>query len=147
MNTDTASACLAELGNPRRLEAFRLAVRAGPDGLTVGEIQRHLGIPKSTLSHHCLHLCSAGLLTQRRVGRTIRCVANFDLARELAGFLVEECCRGVEMVERAATNEGEDADDDCCAGALAACCGPAAEACCPDGAAADCCPEPAAAGA
>ena len=99
MDVNTASKCLAELGNPHRLEAFRLLVRAGPDGLTVGEIQRHLGIPKSTLSHHCLHLISVGLVEQRREGRTIRCIANCDLAQALTRFLTDQCCMGVELVK------------------------------------------------
>lgn len=98
MNVETASKCFAELGNPHRLEAFRLLVRAGRNGLTVGEIQRHLGIPKSTLSHHCLHLISVGLVEQRREGRTIRCTANCDLTGELARFLIDQCCLGVELV-------------------------------------------------
>ena len=99
MNVENASKCFAELGNPHRLEAFRLLVRAGPDGLTVGEIQQHLGIPKSTLSHHCLHLISVGLVEQRREGRTIRCFANCDLTQELAKFLIDQCCMGVELIE------------------------------------------------
>ncbi|MBL6598652.1 MAG: helix-turn-helix transcriptional regulator [Alphaproteobacteria bacterium] len=106
MNVDNASKCFAELGNPHRLEAFRLLVRAGPDGLTVGEIQQHLGIPKSTLSHHCLHLISVGLVEQRREGRTIRCFANCGLTQELAEFLIEQCCMGVELVETGKTETG-----------------------------------------
>ena len=99
MDVTTTSKCFAELGNPHRLEAFRLLVRAGRAGLTVGQIQQHLGIPKSTLSHHCLHLISVGLVAQRREGRTIRCFANYGLAQDLARFLIEQCCLGVEMVE------------------------------------------------
>jgi ArsR family transcriptional regulator len=98
MNVETASKCFAELGSPHRLEAFRLLVRAGPEGLTVGQIQQHLGIPKSTLSHHCLHLISAGLVKQRREGRTIRCFANCGLTGDLAKFLIDQCCLGVKLV-------------------------------------------------
>ena len=64
MNIDTAANMLAELGNAHRLATFRLLVRAGPDGLPVKAIQNHLGIPKSTLSHHVLHMVSAGIVTQ-----------------------------------------------------------------------------------
>jgi len=64
MNIESASKCLAELGNSHRLEAFRLLVRAGPDGLAVKDIQAHLDIPKSTLSHHIAHLVWAGIVTQ-----------------------------------------------------------------------------------
>ena len=52
MNLNQAARCLEKLGNPIRLEVFRLLVKAGGEGLPVGEIQDHLGIPASTLSHH-----------------------------------------------------------------------------------------------
>ncbi len=52
MTPQYAARCLEKLGNPTRLEVFRLLVKAGPDGLAVGEIQEHLSIPPSTLSHH-----------------------------------------------------------------------------------------------
>jgi hypothetical protein len=66
----------------------------------------HLGIPKSTLSHHCLHLISVGLVEQRREGRTIRCFANCDLTQGLAQFLIDQCCMGVELVETGASEAG-----------------------------------------
>ena len=96
MNVENASKCFAELGNPHRLEAFRLLVRAGPDGLTVGEIQQHLGIPKSTLSHHISHMVWAGIVTQTREGRTLRCRIDYERVRGLLDFLMEDCCAGLE---------------------------------------------------
>ena len=62
MNIDQAAKCLEKLGNPTRLEIVRLLVRAGEEGLSVGEIQEHLDIPASTLSHHVAHLANAGLI-------------------------------------------------------------------------------------
>lgn len=56
MDTDTAARLLSELGAPTRLAVVRLLVRAGPDGLVVGESQRLLEVPASTLSHHIAHL-------------------------------------------------------------------------------------------
>lgn len=98
MDIETAANCLCELGNPHRLEAFRLLVRAGHEGLSVGAIQQHLNIPKSTLSHHISHLVFADLVRQRREGRTLICVANFELAETLVAFLGEQCCEGVSEV-------------------------------------------------
>ncbi|MEK9672673.1 MAG: helix-turn-helix transcriptional regulator [Rhodospirillaceae bacterium] len=95
MDTDAAAKQLAELGNPHRLEAFRLLVKAGEDGLTVGEIQEHLKIPGSTLSHHISHLVWADLVVQERQGRALRCRANFAAMHALIGFLADECCAGV----------------------------------------------------
>ena len=91
-----AATCLEKLGNPTRLGIVRLLVRAGPEGLPVGAIQRHLGVPASTLSHHILHLVSAGLVRQQREGRVLRCRPDYDLLRSLVDMLTEECCAGVD---------------------------------------------------
>ena len=90
-----AARCLEKLGNPTRLEIFRLLVRAGMGGATVGEIQDRLGIPGSTLSHHLSHLVNAGLVHQEREGRMLRCTPNFDLMSQVMEFLTAECCTGV----------------------------------------------------
>ncbi|MEX0759535.1 MAG: metalloregulator ArsR/SmtB family transcription factor [Tistlia sp.] len=95
METRQAARCLETLGHPTRLEAFRLLVKAGPEGLPVGEVQAHLDVPGSTLSHHIALLVRAGLVEQRREGRVLRCVAGFRLMNELVGFLADECCRGI----------------------------------------------------
>jgi ArsR family transcriptional regulator len=90
-----AASCLAELGHPSRLQAFRLLVQAGESGLPVGEIQRRLAVPKSTLAHHIAQLVAAGLVTQTREGRVQRCRIEPDRARALLRFLVTECCDGL----------------------------------------------------
>ncbi len=95
MTPQQAARCLEKLGNPTRLEVFRLLVRAGAGGLPVGDIQDHLGIPASTLSHHLSHLVNAGLVHQAREGRVLRCRPDFDLMDRVVGFLTEECCTGL----------------------------------------------------
>jgi DNA-binding transcriptional ArsR family regulator len=90
-----AARCLEKLGNPTRLEIFRLLVRAGPAGVAVGEIQDRLNIPGSTLSHHISHLVNAGLVNQEREGRVLRCTPNFQLMDQVMDFLTAECCTGV----------------------------------------------------
>lgn len=102
MNLNQAARCLEKLGNPTRLEVYRLLVRAGPEGLAVGELQQHLGVPASTLSHHLSHLVNADLVRQVREGRVLRCTANYRMMDQVVGFLTEECCRGV-----AASAEGK----------------------------------------
>ncbi len=94
MDLEQAANCLEKLGNPIRLHIIRLLVKAGPDGLTVGEIRGHLRIPASTLSHHILHLVGAGLVRQQREGRVLRCRPGFDLIEGLIAMLTEECCVG-----------------------------------------------------
>lgn len=92
MELEQAASCLEKLGSPARLEIFRLLVRAGEPGLSVGEIQRHLRIPGSTLSHHIAQLSRAGLLQQTRQGRVLTCHPNWALMDELIAFLTAECC-------------------------------------------------------
>ncbi len=108
MDTNLAARQLSELGNPHRLRAFRLLVKAGPEGLTVGDIQAHLEIPKSTLSHHISHLVWAGLVAQEREGRNLRCYANFDAMRGVVNFLADECCLGVAVNHAAPARTGTD---------------------------------------
>ena len=89
---DTAKA-LKELGHPVRLTIFRRLVRSGYQGLAVGTLQDELGIPGSTLSHHIASLVSAGLLSQRREGRVLYCVPEYDRLNGVIEFLREECCQ------------------------------------------------------
>ena len=100
MDITQAAQCLEKLGNPTRLEIVRLLVRAGADGLPVGDIRRHMGVPASTLSHHILHLVVGGLIRQERQGRVLRCKVDFALMRALVDMLTEECCAGVEIADR-----------------------------------------------
>ena len=90
----SAAAVLAELGNETRLAIVRNLVRAGGDGLTVGEIQRATGVPGSTLTHHVRRLCRVGLVSQTRRGSTLWCRADTDLVHALAHYLIAECCTG-----------------------------------------------------
>ncbi len=92
---DGAARGLAELGHSHRLQIFHLLIRAGEAGLSVGEIQGALQIPKSTLAHHIAQLVSAGLMTQRREGRVQRCRVDVERSRHLLKFLVADCCDGL----------------------------------------------------
>lgn len=98
--TDTAAAALAALGHPARLGVFRLLVRAGPQGLLVGEIAEHLDMPLSTLAHHLRSLKQAGLVVQTRVGREVETRANTEAMRDVVDFLMSECCKGVPALAR-----------------------------------------------
>lgn len=101
MDTSTelneAAAQLAELGHPTRLGIFRVLVRAGRQGVAVGDIQQVLDIPNSTLSHHLSRMSKVGLMEQRREGRTLYCVLQFGTVEALLGFLYSECCLGVPV--------------------------------------------------
>lgn len=95
MTETDAAAQLAALGHEARLRVFRLLVKAGPDGLTVGEIVRHLGLAPSTLAHHLGTLVTAGLVAQERRGRETVNRADFAVMRGLLAFVESECCVGV----------------------------------------------------
>ena len=96
MDHEAVAASLAELGNTHRLAAFRFLVKAGHDGAAVGEIQKALGIPASTLSHHLARMVKAGLIRQEKHSRTIVCIPEYQHLEDLIGFLQEECCMGVQ---------------------------------------------------
>jgi DNA-binding transcriptional ArsR family regulator len=96
LDLGAAARRLESLGNATRLEIFQLLVKAGPDGLAVGDIQRALLVPASTLSHHVAHLVREQMVTQVKEGRVLRCRANFTQMNALLRFLTEECCTGVD---------------------------------------------------
>ena len=92
MKIDEAAARLEALGNPTRLKIYRMLVRAGDPGLSVGKLQSRLSIPASTLSHHLKSLIIVGLVTQERDSTTLICRAHYQVMRGLVDFLVAECC-------------------------------------------------------
>ena len=83
---------MAELGHDTRMSVFRLLVRAGNNGLPVGEVQERLKVTAPTLSHHIHRLIGAGLVRQERDGRTLYCFAELDALKDVVNFLDAECC-------------------------------------------------------
>jgi len=92
MNLEQAASQLEALGNPTRLNIYRILVRAGDEGLPVGSVQEKLGIPASTLSHHCKRLIETGLVSQERQATTLICRAQYPAMQSLIGYLADECC-------------------------------------------------------
>ncbi|MEX2454884.1 MAG: metalloregulator ArsR/SmtB family transcription factor [Rhodospirillaceae bacterium] len=83
---------LEALGNPTRLSVYRILVRAGEGGLAVGDLQRQLDIPASTLSHHLHRLIAVDLVVQERQSTTLICRTNYASMQATLGFLSEQCC-------------------------------------------------------
>ena len=83
---------LHALGNPTRLAVFLQLVRAGRDGVAVGGVQKALGLPGSTLSHHLQRLIAAGLARQERRGTTLICTADYETMEAIVSYLNDECC-------------------------------------------------------
>src|ERR671916_576783 len=92
MNTERAADAMDTLGAPVRLKIYRMLVRAGADGMTIGHIQQRTGIPRSTLSHHLHRLIDGGLVTSEKNGTSLICRADYRAMNELVGFLSDECC-------------------------------------------------------
>lgn len=83
----------AALGSEQRLTVLRALVRAGPDGLSIGELGQRSGITGSTLTHHMKILSQAGLVRQERRGRSIICAAvDYHELHAISEYLLRECC-------------------------------------------------------
>ena len=82
------------LSQPTRLEVFRLLIENEPEGLAAGEVARRMAVPHNTMSTHLAILTRAGLITAERQSRSIVYRARLDAVRELAGYLVQDCCGG-----------------------------------------------------
>ena len=94
MKTNQALSALSALAQEHRLAVFRLLVQAGPGGLPAGQIAEALGVPNSSLSFHLAQLAEAGLVEQRREGRSLIYSANFSAMQGLVNFLTDNCCGG-----------------------------------------------------
>lgn len=88
-----AAAAFAALGSAQRLAVLRVLVRAGRDGLSIGELGERSGVTGSTLTHHMKVLGAAGLVRQEKQGRRIVCVgADYARMSALSEYLLRECC-------------------------------------------------------
>ncbi len=96
--SDRALSGLAALGQPSRLQIFRLLMRHEPDGLQAKAISESVNMPHNTLSTHLAILARAGLVTGERRGRLIIYRANIQGMRRLISFLVMDCCQGAQEV-------------------------------------------------
>ena len=86
MESEQAILAFAALAQPTRLDVFRL--------LPAGSIARHMAVPHNTMSTHLAILSRARLIEAERQSRSIIYRAKLDAVRELAGYLVKDCCGG-----------------------------------------------------
>ena len=107
MSSPSAVQALAALAQEHRLALFRLLVQAGGEGLPAGAIAEALGVPNSSLSFHLAHLTRAGLIRQRREGRSLIYTADYAAMNALVGYLMENCCGGANCAP--SSECGEDA--------------------------------------
>lgn len=110
-------AALSALAHPIRLDVFRVLVVAGHGGLTPTALSDALDaenpspksggeplVKQSTLSTYLKELMAAGLVENERVGRNVVYRAAYDRMDGVIGFLTENCCKGLPVVETAGTS-------------------------------------------
>ena len=102
-----AASTFAALGSEQRLGVLQTLVRAGPTGLTIGDLGIRSGVSGSTLTHHMKILAAAELVRQTRSGRKIICVgAAYDVVEELSQFLLSQCCADTAHPDKEAPTDG-----------------------------------------
>ena len=109
MKAGQAVDALGALAQEHRLQLFRLLVQAGAEGMAAGELARAIAIPNSSLSFHLAHLTRAGLIEQRRAGRSLIYTADYRAMDRLVAYLMENCCGGAGCAPTAAAHEKETA--------------------------------------
>ena len=98
LSAEQAASTFAALGSEQRLSVLRILVRAGDEGLSIGELGERSGITGSTLTHHMKILTQTGLVQQTKRGRSIICAAvAYDQIFSLSQFLLSECCADCAM--------------------------------------------------
>ena len=89
MDKTEAIAAFAALSQSARLDAFRLLVQAGDEGMLAGDIARAVDVRQNTMSTNLSVLLRAGLIANHRQGRTVRYVADMEGLKGLLGFLLQ----------------------------------------------------------
>ncbi len=102
MQSSHAIDALGALAHEHRLALFRLLIQAGKRGVAAGALAEALGLPNSSLSFHLAHLNRAGLVGQRRDGRSLIYSANYDAMNRLMAYLMQNCCGGADCAPGAA---------------------------------------------
>ncbi|WP_424972889.1 ArsR/SmtB family transcription factor [Dinoroseobacter sp. S76] len=105
-NRVDAAAAFAALGAPQRLGVLEMLVRAGPEGLPIGVLGERAGVTGSTLTHHVKTLIQAGVVTQTREGRIMRCRVAYGRVEALSDYLLAQCCADIS------TDQEHDRDHD-----------------------------------
>ena len=101
---------LSTLGHPQRLALFRLLMRRYPDRVPATELAQALDLKPNTLSTYVNALMQAGLVTQERVGTSLRYAIHMDAVRDTFDYMLRDCCRGRPEICSPLTSFGLDGD-------------------------------------
>jgi ArsR family transcriptional regulator len=94
MESEKAILALAALAQLTRLDVFRLLTKHEPDGLAAGDIAKALAVPQNTMSSHLAVLSRAGLVTARRISRSIVYRVDLGAFQSVVLFMLRDCCDG-----------------------------------------------------
>ena len=94
MESEKAILALAALAQSTRLDVFRLLTKHEPEGLAAGGIAKALAVPQNTMSSHLAILSRAGLVTARRISRSIVYRADLKAFQLVVLFMLRDCCDG-----------------------------------------------------
>ena len=104
MDINKSITAFSALSLEARLNAMRLLIKAGKNGMPAGAISEELGVKQNTMSSHLSVLQNAGLISSEREGRIIRYFMNMDELKSLLTYLLEDCCGGEGAVCRPLIN-------------------------------------------
>lgn len=93
MEQSKVLSALSALAHEARLDLLRLLMPQGDQGLTAGEIARHLGHSASRLSFHLAALEQAGLIRSRKVARNVYYAVDAQGMGGTISWLMNDCCR------------------------------------------------------
>jgi DNA-binding transcriptional ArsR family regulator len=74
--------------------------------MAAGALAEALAVPNSSLSFHLAHLNRAGLIDQRREGRSLVYRANTAAMFSLISFLTDDCCGGADCAPNVTLQKG-----------------------------------------
>ena len=94
MESERTILALAALAQSTRLDVFRLVVKHEPAGLAAGDIAKALAVPQNTMSSHLAILSRAGLISAKRIGRSIVYRADLAHLQDVMLFMLKDCCGG-----------------------------------------------------
>ncbi len=95
MKTEDVCNIFDALSQQNRLKVFMILVENSACGITPTEISKKMGdMPRNTLSFHLSLLSDSGLCTSEKQGKQVIYKANCNKIREVAGFLLKDCCEG-----------------------------------------------------
>ncbi|UYY58011.1 ArsR/SmtB family transcription factor [Sphingomonas sp. S2-65] len=87
MDAEEATTMLSALAQSTRLNVFRVLQDQGAEGLAAGLLAQKLGVPHNTMSTHLKVLEQAGLVSSRRISRSVIYRADDRAFGQLVDFL------------------------------------------------------------